>query len=230
MGETAAAGLERVLVFSPHPDDLELFLGGTVLRHLSEGAAVAVVMMTYGELGSVRPSVRGEPLKRIRRAELEARFRALPAVTLAVWNIPDRGVQLSDATTSRARKTLQDFAPSCVYLPESTKAASYYLHPDHLATGRIVESAAARYDRPMRLRYFHSRAPNAFVDVTAFDEANLAGLRCYRSQYLFTASPPWLLHIYTFARRWRTRRDGRRIGSRFAEAFREVTVGTGVAS
>ena len=44
---------DRILIFCPHPDDVELFLGGTMLKHLSEGAAVKIVMMTYGEKGSI---------------------------------------------------------------------------------------------------------------------------------------------------------------------------------
>ncbi|MCR4413614.1 MAG: PIG-L family deacetylase, partial [Thermoguttaceae bacterium] len=49
-----------VLVVSPHPDDAELGMGGTILKLRSEGRSVGVLDLTNGEptpFGS--PEIRG---------------------------------------------------------------------------------------------------------------------------------------------------------------------------
>jgi len=41
-----------LLVFGPHPDDLEIGLGGTIARHVAQGSSVGLCDMTAGEMGS----------------------------------------------------------------------------------------------------------------------------------------------------------------------------------
>ena len=41
-----------LLVFGPHPDDLEIGLAGTIARHTAEGRTVGLCDLTAGELGS----------------------------------------------------------------------------------------------------------------------------------------------------------------------------------
>ena len=39
-----------ILVFGPHPDDIEIGLGGTVVRHAAAGHRVGLCDLTEGEL------------------------------------------------------------------------------------------------------------------------------------------------------------------------------------
>ena len=48
---SADAGLE-LLVFGPHPDDLEIGLGGTIARHTAAGLHVGLCDLTAGEMSS----------------------------------------------------------------------------------------------------------------------------------------------------------------------------------
>lgn len=214
----------RVLVFSPHPDDVELFVGGTLLRHLNEGARVRIVMMTLGEKGSILSILsrrREQLVRRMRAEELAQRFERAPGMQVMIMGIPDREIAETELLRERVREQLEEFLPTCVYVPESTREASYYTHPDHLTTGRIVEAVAAALPQPVRVRYFHSKRPTTYVDVTPFEAENLAALRCYRSQYQWTASPPFLLHLLERDRRRRLKRYGQMVGAELAEAFRE---------
>jgi N-acetylglucosamine malate deacetylase 1 len=216
---------DRVLVFSPHPDDVELFMGGTLLKHVAEGSAVRVVMMTRGEKGSLLSllgKARQDALKRVRDTELKERYLRLPAVELSHLDLPNRGIRETPSTVARTLECVRDFSPHVIYLPESEASASLYTHPDHLATGRIVEAARGQHSPAPRLRYLHSKAPDVFVDVTDFLEENLSALRCYRSQYRATAGPPFLLHLLERELMRRTRADGAKTGVCFAEAFRQV--------
>ena len=219
----------RILVFSPHPDDVELFLGGTLLKHVAEGAVVRVVMMTRGEKGSLLSllgEARQNALKRTRDAELQDRYCRIPMVTLRHLDLPDRGVRASPGSIAQALDCLRDFVPDLIYLPESDGPSSQYTHSDHLATGQIVEAARTEHGGTSPLRYFHTKKPNVFVDVTAFQDDNIRALRCYRSQYGATAGPPFLLHLLERELMRRTQGYGRQIGTRFAEGFRGSSEGT----
>ena len=39
-----------LLVFGPHPDDLEIGLGGTIARHVAAGHVVGLCDLTEGEM------------------------------------------------------------------------------------------------------------------------------------------------------------------------------------
>src|SRR5262245_30682979 len=64
-----------VLVIGPHPDDLEIGLGGTIAKHVAAGHRVGLCDLTRGELGT-----NGTPEERLQEAEaarevLGARWR-----------------------------------------------------------------------------------------------------------------------------------------------------------
>jgi N-acetylglucosamine malate deacetylase 1 len=215
---------DRILVFSPHPDDVEIFMGGTLLKHLHRGDTVRVVMMTRGEKGSwlsLFGKSRQEALSRTRAEEVQRRYALAPGLELEQLEFPDAGIRLTGDAVETIRSELERFRPSLVYLPEPLEAQSRYTHPDHLATGAIVEAAFDQAaDRP-RARYYHSRQVTVLEDISEFHESNLRALRCYRSQYRASAAPPFLLHLLERLRRGETRRNGRRAGVMYAEAFRE---------
>ena len=74
-----------LLVFGPHPDDIEIGLGGTVARHVALGRTVGLCDLTAGELGT-----NGTVEERLAEAE------AARAVLGAAWRVnlkwPDRGI------------------------------------------------------------------------------------------------------------------------------------------
>jgi LmbE family N-acetylglucosaminyl deacetylase len=69
-----------LLVFGPHPDDLEIGLGGTIAKHTSLGHRVGLCDLTAGEMGSngtIEERLREAEAARAReRAEERARERA----------------------------------------------------------------------------------------------------------------------------------------------------------
>src|SRR6187455_2840020 len=74
-----------LLVFGPHPDDLEIGLGGAIAKHVALGHRVGLCDLTRGELGS-----NGTPEQRLREAE------AARDVLGASWRenlaLPDGGI------------------------------------------------------------------------------------------------------------------------------------------
>jgi len=61
-----------ILAFGTHPDDVELFCGGTILCHVALGKKVGIVDLTKGELSS-----RGSPEIRAKEARQAAKLLGL---------------------------------------------------------------------------------------------------------------------------------------------------------
>src|SRR6185295_11574370 len=74
-----------LLVFGPHPDDLEIGLGGTIARHAALGFEVGLCDLTAGEMGS-----NGTVEQRL--AESEAARGVLGAAWRENLLLPDREI------------------------------------------------------------------------------------------------------------------------------------------
>ena len=179
-----------ILVFGPHPDDLEIGLGGTIARHSAAGDAVGLCDLTAGEMGS-----NGTVEQRLAEAE-EAR-KVLGAAWRVNLRLPDRRIG-SDPEHIRAATTLiRKARPRTVAIPYWSDR-----HPDHVAASAMLTEAAfnaglRRYDagagawRPEWVCYYfiNDSAPPSFViDVSEFYEIKRRALACHVSQFTAGAS------------------------------------------
>src|SRR5439155_8739119 len=108
-----------LLVFGPHPDDIEIGIGGTVARHAALGLQVGQCDLTTGEMGT-----NGTPDERL--AEAEAARTVLGAAWRANLHWPDRRVGKDPAHLDQAIAFIRQHRPRVV-------AAPYWSdrHPDH---------------------------------------------------------------------------------------------------
>jgi bacillithiol biosynthesis deacetylase BshB1 len=174
-----------LLVFGPHPDDLEIGLGGTIARHVATGDAVGLCDLTAGELGS-----NGTPAERLREAEDAARVLGVAWRENLGW--PDGGIVPSPDLIRSAVDLIRRHRPRVVALPYWEDR-----HPDHGAASRVLDvavfrSGLRRYEaaagawRPDWICYYFintSVAPSFLVDVSPHYETKRAALACHRSQF-----------------------------------------------
>jgi LmbE family N-acetylglucosaminyl deacetylase len=175
--ELVKAGRERraerehtVLAVGAHPDDVEIGVGGTLLRHVSEGDRVVHLMLTDGEVGGTR----GE---RVAEAEKSA---SLIGMTLVRGGLPD--AFLSDARESVGviEKIVAQYSPSVVYTHSHHDS-----HQDHRAAFHAVMSGCrgvptiCAFQSPSSTVEF---CPNQFMDIGDYLDAKLAAINLYRSQ------------------------------------------------
>ena len=121
-----------LLVFGPHPDDIEIGLGGTIARHAADGPSRRAVRSDGGELGEQRHAGRAAARRPTRpRAVLGAAWRENLG-----W--PDGGIA-GDA--GRSIRSAVDFIRR--HRPR-TVAIPYWddRHPDHVAASQVLTSAA----------------------------------------------------------------------------------------
>jgi bacillithiol biosynthesis deacetylase BshB1 len=174
-----------LLVFGPHPDDLEIGLAGTIARHSADGLAVGLCDMTAGEMGT-----NGTVEERL--AEAEAARAVLGAAWRENLRLPDRGIGKDPAHVDRVAAFIRRHRPRTI-------AAPYWSdrHPDHIAASELITEASfnaglRRYPvegDPWKTEwicyYFlnDGGAPSFVVDVSDYYERKRQALDCHASQF-----------------------------------------------
>jgi len=175
-----------LLAFGPHPDDVELGMGGTLALHAKNGYNTAIIDLTRGEMGS-----NGTPAERV--AEGEAAAAILGCAWRRNLGLPDRGVDGRDP--EQLRKVVD-----AVRLVRPTVATINWgvdRHPDHGAAARLLEEAIftaglRRYEteyeafRPTRVVYYFindEAEPSFYVDITSVQQQKIESLFAHRSQF-----------------------------------------------
>jgi bacillithiol biosynthesis deacetylase BshB1 len=174
-----------LLVFGPHPDDIEIGLGATIARHAAEGYRVGLCDLTAGELSS-------NGTVEERRAEAAEAARVLGVVWRENLEWPDGGIATTPELVRSAVDTIRRHRPRTIAIP-------YWhdRHPDHAAASEVLSVAAFRSGlrrypadaepwRPEWVCYYfiNDAAPPSFVvDVSAHYERKREALACYRSQF-----------------------------------------------
>lgn len=130
---------DRYLAFSPHPDDAELGCGGTLWQLAHGGAAVRIVVVTDGRLGTRDPALTPAEVAELRAQEAAAAANALSA-DLRRLGLPDGGphdpYDLRDRLMREIRLWRPDYVFACdPWLP-------YEAHSDHRAVGLAAAEAA----------------------------------------------------------------------------------------
>ncbi|MEQ1896930.1 MAG: bacillithiol biosynthesis deacetylase BshB1 [Vicinamibacterales bacterium] len=174
-----------LLVFGPHPDDIEIGMGATVALHAARGARVGLCDLTAGEMGS-----NGSVEERL--AEGEAARTVLGAAWRVNLRWPDRGIGVTPEHIRDAAGLIRRAQPVVVAIPYWTDR-----HPDHVSASQVLTEAVfnaglRRYDaggaawRPQSVCYYFindSVAPSFVVDVSEYYEAKRRALACYGTQF-----------------------------------------------
>jgi bacillithiol biosynthesis deacetylase BshB1 len=217
-----------VLAFGPHPDDVELFCGGTVIALVDHGYRVGIVDLTRGELAS-------QGTVEERAVEAEAAATVMGLTLRENLELPDGFI---DATPSSrhlpfAVEALRRLRPELVLIPWFEER-----HPDHEAAAELMTralfyaglrrfaSAASAPFTPRQVLHYemrHRMTPSFIVDTSKAWERKAEAIACHVSQV--TRKDPATATLISSPRALeaieaRDRYRGSEIGVRFGEAFR----------
>jgi len=124
----APANGQRVLVFSPHPDDETIGVGGYIAQSIRNGADVRIVLVTNGNY---------RHKEAIRYAEFKKATSILgvPETSLVFLNFPDHSLQTINQTILEAALQVQidQFHPHIIIYPHPQD-----YNRDHAAIGKAV--------------------------------------------------------------------------------------------
>ena len=174
-----------LLVFGPHPDDLEIGLGGTIARHVALGHRVGLCDLTAGEMGS-----NGNVEERL--AESEAARAVLGAAWRENLRWPDRRIGADPGHLEHAVAFIRRHRPRTIAIPYWSDR-----HPDHVAASHVlteaifnsglrrygVEGEAWKADWICYYFINDSVPPSFVIDVSDCYERKRLALDCHASQF-----------------------------------------------
>ncbi len=216
------------VAFGAHPDDIELFCGGTLIKLGSQGRKIGVISLTQGELGT-RGSLE------IRSQEFWEAATVLKVSTHKILDIPDGDVTVNWENKLKIIREIRTYQPAVVFAPYWKDR-----HPDHENTSNLVREAAflsglkkietdQQAHRPYKVIYYpcwFDFKPSFVVNITECHDQKTKAIQAYRSQFdhpdksefgdeeTLISRPEFLERITT-----RDRFYGSSIGTTFGEPF-----------
>jgi N-acetylglucosamine malate deacetylase 1 len=176
-----------ILAVFAHPDDLELTVGGTMLRMKSLGYRTGALDVTRGEMGT-RGTVEG------RAAEAAAAAQILRLDIRENLGLPDGHVLVENIARVAMVKVFRWLKPKVILTHQINDP-----HPDHDHIARLVRESARlssmrNYDPesgndaipvPKVAHNIFSRtvAPTFIVDISEFLADKMAAIRAHGSQF-----------------------------------------------
>ncbi|MEP6703590.1 MAG: bacillithiol biosynthesis deacetylase BshB1, partial [Acidobacteriota bacterium] len=216
-----------ILAVFAHPDDVELTVGGTLLKMKHLGYRTGALDVTRGEMGT-RGTVEG------REEEAKDAAAILKLDVRENLGLSDGHVFCDDESRTKLVRVLRQLKPRVILTHQTDDP-----HPDHDHISQLVRESARlasmkRYDEetgaekipvPTVAHNVFSRIlrPSFIIDVSDFLEEKMAAIRAHRSQFYDPGStePETRLTSKTFLNELevRSRYFGSLIGTEAGEPF-----------
>jgi bacillithiol biosynthesis deacetylase BshB1 len=175
-----------LLAIAPHPDDVELTCGGTLLKAAEQGYRTGILDLTAGEMGT-----RGTPETRLKEAAKAAKI--LRVAHRENLRLPDSNVEVTRETKLALAQRIRALQPHTVILP-------YWegRHPDHYTSAKLGFEACflaglrqlpieGEAFRPFKILYstvyYRDVRPTFVVDISPFYERRYEAILAYHSQF-----------------------------------------------
>jgi LmbE family N-acetylglucosaminyl deacetylase len=194
--------VERALVVTAHPDDVDFGAAGTVASWTAAGIEVTYCVCTDGDAGGFDPAVDRSEIPGIRRAEQIEAAKQVGVHDVRFLGYHDGSLTPTIELRRDISRVIRQVRPqrAIIQSPDRNWARIGASHPDHLASGAaaiaaIYPDARNPFAHPELLRdegleewtvleTWVAAHPqnNHWVDITDQFDAKLAALLAHRSQ------------------------------------------------
>jgi LmbE family N-acetylglucosaminyl deacetylase len=171
LGMTRAAGarslttmlqpheIERALVVTAHPDDVDFGAAGTIAWLTDQGVDVSYCLVTDGDAGGFDHTIPRIQMASLRREEQTRAAKEVGVETLYFLGHCDGRVVADLELRLAISRVIRQVRPTLVITqsPELNLSRIYASHPDHLATAQATIAAV----------YPDARNPFAFTELAA---------------------------------------------------------------
>jgi bacillithiol biosynthesis deacetylase BshB1 len=175
-----------LLAIAPHPDDVELTCGGTLLKAAEQGYKTGILDLTAGEMGT-----RGTPETRLKEAAKAARI--LRVAHRENLGLPDAHLEVIMEMKLAVARRIRALKPHSVILP-------YWegRHPDHYTAARLAYEGCFLAGlkrlpidgdafRPFKILYstvyYRDVRPTFVVDISKHYDRRYRAILAYHSQF-----------------------------------------------
>jgi LmbE family N-acetylglucosaminyl deacetylase len=187
----------QVMVVTPHPDDAEYGVAGTVVRWVSQGKEIVYVVCTNGDKGTSDASVKPEELAKTREEEQIAAANLLGVREVIFLRHPDQGLEDTPQFRKEIVRLIRMYRPETVVTADPYRR--YLWHRDHRMTGQVTLDAIFPYARdifsypdltkegldPHKVKevlLWGTEDVNYRSDITETFDVKLSALQCHKSQ------------------------------------------------
>ena len=202
----------KIMTIMAHPDDSEVWAGGTLAKYRMLGHDGHIVVMTYGK-GDLRGGEAEEGARRL-------------GCTIDLLGFPDTGLRDTDEAADKLVAALEREEPQILVLhnPDDT-------HPDHEASTRVARRAIIRWyagsHRPAVVPSVFAANSykgmglsgplvlDTFVDIAEVWDKKVEALKAHKSQ----GPENWIPRLT-----WSHQSMGLRPGYAYAEGFRRLVL------
>ena len=193
--------VERILIVTAHPDDVDFGAAGSVATWTDAGIEVTYCIVTDGDAGGFDPDVPRSEIAGIRQREQTAAAEQVGVSDLHFLGYPDGRLEVSLDLRRDISRVIRQVRPQRVVTqpPLRTLDSVYRNHPDHLAAGEATACAVYPDARnPFtftelvaegleawtveELWFMGGSDGDTFVDITDAFDRKIAALRCHASQ------------------------------------------------
>jgi LmbE family N-acetylglucosaminyl deacetylase len=231
--------IQRVLVITAHPDDVDFGAGGTIASFTRRGIEVSYCICTNGDQGGFDPNEPRENIPGIRQREQRNAGAAVGVTDITFLGYRDGWLAPTFELRKDLVRAIRIARPDRLIIqsPERNWSRLPASHPDHMAAGEAAIQAVypdARNEfawpelladeglQPWVVRevwVMSTEKPDHFVDITDTFEAKMAALRAHVSQ------TSHMEELEEWIRSWGQRQAaaGELPEGRLAEAFRVIS-------
>lgn len=179
-----------ILVFAAHPDDAELGVAGTILKHKAQGKTVVIVDLTEGELGT-----RGSATLRFKEAAKASEVLGIDA--RENLGMADGFFEINTANKLLVVEMVRKYQPEIVLCNAKSDR-----HPDHGRGGQLVSEGcflaglrkietfhnneAQKAHRPKAIYHYiqdYYTHPDLIVDITPYWDGKMDAIKAFSSQF-----------------------------------------------
>ncbi|HEU5033982.1 MAG TPA: PIG-L deacetylase family protein [Mycobacteriales bacterium] len=231
--------VERALVITAHPDDVDFGAAGTIAQWTDAGIDVTYCVITDGDAGGFDPAVPRSDIGGIRQAEQRAAAKEAGVSEVLFLGYGDGRLQVSFELRRDLSRVIREVRPQRVVCqsPERNMVRIPASHPDHLAAGEaalcaVYPDARNPFAYP-ELAHLDAwvvneawvmgrEQSNRFVDITPTFDRKMAALSRHASQL-----PNGIEGVTDVVRMWNgaNAKEGGLPEGRVAEAFWVIEIG-----
>lgn len=196
----------NIIVFSPHPDDAEVLMGGTIAKYTQKGHNVLIVVVTV-------------PKQKEKRIEESEKAAKILGANILILDLNPHKLTFDRRLVEVFDGVIKDFPPDIIYT-----SWIHDSHQDHVSVSQATIAAARKNSCSL---YMHEQAlpsgltpygfrAQVFVDISDTIELKIKSVLAHESQ-VKNFSEQWIQGIMA-----RATFIGFQISVKFAEAFEVV--------
>ncbi|MEM7007850.1 MAG: PIG-L family deacetylase [Thermodesulfobacteriota bacterium] len=213
-----------IVVVSPHPDDLEIGMGGTAAKMIDGGYEIVSLLATNGSGSTSLKGHSEDKMAEVRLQEAREAVSALGVQTLIPLQLDDvKSDDNKDHFKNDFKETLTRFKPEEVYIPHP----KIDKHPTHkIVSELVVEVMAALDQKPEKIWCYEVWTPfttyDRLEDISEFVDQKIMAIEAHKSQLDYKNYTDGMLGL----NRYRAIFDERhgKTEMKYAEVFIELSI------